>query len=202
MSLVAPNWVCNRAAKLQSLLSSAGSSILVSSGGGITTTSSLDDSFTGCSSLDVISVHDYGTDASTTVTALTNAQKALGSDKLVIMGEWGATGQNKATIVKNFVTGFKSAGIPQMVWEVTIPGKGAADFEISPESSDPIDKAAWSALTGGSAYVASSTTSAKASSTSTAQWHSSSASWSQHASSSSSSGSSSSSAAKAQSTDN
>jgi len=182
MNLVAPSWVCNRAQKLQSLLSAASSSILVSSGGGITTTTSLDSSFTSCDALDVISVHDYGTDASTTVNALVAAQKSVGDDKLVIMGEWGATGTNKATIVKNFVTGFKAAGIPQMVWQVTVPGKGAADFEISP-SGDAIDKAAWAALTGG--YLASSTTSAKASS-STAQWHSSSASWSAHASSSSS----------------
>lgn len=212
MSLVSSSWVCDRAEKLQSLLSSAGSSILVSSGGGITTTTSLDSSFTGCDALDVISVHDYGTDATTTVNALVSAQKSLGSSKAVIMGEWGATGQNKATIVKNFVSGFKAAGIPQMVWEVTSPGKGAADFEIAPGTSgDAIDQAAWAALTGGSVAVAAASSAktsaavAKATTTTTtAQWHSSSASWSQHASSagSSSSSSSSSSAAKAKSTDN
>lgn len=196
MDLASSTWVCSRAAKLQSLIPS-GSSILVSSGGGTTTTASLDSSFTGCSSLDVISVHDYGTNAAVTAAAVSAAQAKLGDDKLVIMGEWGATGTNKAATVASFVNAFKAAGIPQMVWEVVNPGKKAADFEIW------TDEPSWAALTGGdvassstSAVAASPTSKAASSSTTTtkaasttskAQWSSSSnsASWAAHATTSS-----------------
>lgn len=83
------NWVCDRSAYLKSLIPSS-SSILVSSGGGITTTTSLQSWATGCDSLDIISVHDYGTSATSTAAALKAAQDSL-PGKIVMMGAFSST---------------------------------------------------------------------------------------------------------------
>jgi hypothetical protein len=93
-----------------------------------------------CPSFDIISVHDYGTSAWTTAGALASAQKQ--TSKRVIMGEWGTTGANKATLISQFVDAFKQNGIPWMYWEVVKPGKATSDFEVW------TDEPAWGALTG------------------------------------------------------
>ncbi|ORY88173.1 glycoside hydrolase superfamily [Leucosporidium creatinivorum] len=189
MDSVSSTWACDRAATIKSLLPS-GSSILVGSGGGITTTLSLGAWATTCDSIDIVSVHDYGTDAQTTANALVAAKSGSASGKIVMMGEWGITGSNKASTISQFVAAFKAAGLPWMYWEIVKPGKAASDFEVW------TDEPAWAALTGGT-YTevassssttwspAASTTWSKAAST-TAQWSSSTASWSKAAASSSS----------------
>lgn len=130
MDSVSGTWACDRAATLKSLLPS-GSNILVGSGGGITTTLSLGAWATTCASIDIVSVHDYGTDAQTTANALIAAKSGSASGKIVMMGEWGITGANKASTISQFVAAFKAAGLPWMYWEIVKPGKAASDFEVT-----------------------------------------------------------------------
>ncbi|KAL8283497.1 hypothetical protein RQP46_005600 [Phenoliferia psychrophenolica] len=117
MSLVSPSWSCDRSSYLRSLLP-ASSPILISSGGGIDLATSLGSWATSCSSIDVISVHDYGTDPKNTVPALVKARDGVAKGKVVML----------------------EAGMPWMVWEVVKPGKGESDFEIW------TDEPAWGAL--------------------------------------------------------
>ncbi|SCZ93756.1 BZ3500_MvSof-1268-A1-R1_Chr6-3g08865 [Microbotryum saponariae] len=142
MALASPTWVCDRSATIKKLLPS-GSSIQVSSGGGITTQASLGGWATSCASIDIISVHDYGTNAQATANAL-KAAKAANPDKTVMMGEWGVAGGQKASTIAAFVSAFKSAGLPWMYWEIVKPGQGPADFEVW------TNEGAWGALVGAS----------------------------------------------------
>lgn len=103
-------------------------SIPISSGGGITTSESLGSWAMDCPSFDIVSVHDYGTSASTTAGACAAAQKR--TSKRVIMGEWGIAGANKASTIRAFVDAFKAANVPWMYWEVVKPGQGTSDFEV------------------------------------------------------------------------
>ncbi|KAK4046150.1 hypothetical protein OIV83_006291 [Microbotryomycetes sp. JL201] len=138
MPMASDSWSCDRAKHLKQLLS--GSSIKISSGGGITTTDSLGSWAMNCDSFDIVSVHDYGTSAWTTAGALDDARSK--TNKEVIMGEWGIAGPNKAQIIGEFVSAFKSKGLPWMYWQITKPGQCAQDFEVW------TDEPAWTALTG------------------------------------------------------
>ncbi|BGP39499.1 hypothetical protein JCM10450v2_003465 [Rhodotorula kratochvilovae] len=138
MAMASSTWACDRAKYLKSLITS---NIKVSTGGGITTSDSLGSWATGCPAFDIISVHDYGTNAAVTAGALAGA-KAAHPDKEVIMGEWGMAGANKAALVAQFVAAFKQRGISNMFWQITKPGAGARDFEVW--TNEP----SWQALTG------------------------------------------------------
>ncbi|GAA6047105.1 hypothetical protein JCM3770_004199 [Rhodotorula araucariae] len=138
MAMASSTWACDRAKYLKSLITS---NIKISSGGGITTSASLGAWATACPAFDVISVHDYGTNAAVTAGALAGA-RAANPGKEVIMGEWGMAGTNKAALVAQFVAAFKAQGIPNMFWQVTKPGAGARDFEVW--TNEP----SWQALTG------------------------------------------------------
>ena len=127
--MASSSWTCDRSKYLKSLLP-ADSSIKVSSGGGITTLTSLGNWATSCASIDVVSVHDYGTDAATTVAAI-NAARSNFPNKEIYLGEFGASGNNKAAVLKSFVNALDASNISWMVWQVVNPGKGAADFEVS-----------------------------------------------------------------------
>ncbi|KAM0747368.1 glycoside hydrolase [Meredithblackwellia eburnea MCA 4105] len=141
MATASSSWVCDRSKFLKTLLPS-GSSIKISSGGGITTTDSLGNWAMGCSSLDIVSVHDYGTNPAVTVAAIVQANSvAKQSGKTVILGEWGITGSNKATIIGQFVSALKKAKVSWMYWEVVKPGKAASDFEVW------TDEPSWAKLT-------------------------------------------------------
>lgn len=126
MAMASSTWACDRAAYLKSLIKS---NILVSSGGGITTADSLGWWATGCSSFDIVSVHDYGTAAWSTAGSLASAQ-AKYPDKQIIMGEWGVTGSNKVSLVSDFVSAFQAHGLSWMYWEIVRPGKASSDFEV------------------------------------------------------------------------
>ena len=127
MAQASGTWACDRASYLKSLIKS---NILVGSGGGITIDASLGAWATTCASFDIVSVHDYGTSASTAVNALKGARAGAAKGKVVMMGEWGMTGANKASTIKSFVDAFKAAGLPWMYWEVVKPGKATSDFEV------------------------------------------------------------------------
>ncbi|GAA5842405.1 hypothetical protein JCM11251_004218 [Rhodosporidiobolus azoricus] len=140
MGMASSTWACDRGKVLKSIIPSS-SAIKVGSGGGITTSASLASWAVDCPAFDVISVHDYGTNAGVTASTLAAAQ-AKHQDKEVIMGEWGASGANKAAIISQFVSALAEKNIPQMYWEVVRPGKAASDFEVW------TDEPAWQALTG------------------------------------------------------
>ena len=154
MEVSNPSWVCDRSNFIASQVS--GSGIKVSSGGGIDVSSSLQGWATDCGSIDIVSVHDYGTNGWNIAGALDRAQNNH-PDKTIMMGqskrsslslpecakltrytlfrldsgEWGLTGSNKAGKISEFVSAFESKGIPWMYWQVTQPGAGAEDFEVS-----------------------------------------------------------------------
>lgn len=135
------DWTCDRAATIKSMLP-AKSGILVSTGGGITLQTSLADWAYSCPNFDIVSAHDYGTDPATTIpTLLAGQAQAKKSGKTVVFGEWGASGQSKAAVVSSFVSALGHAGIPHLVWEITLPGAGINDFEIW--TNEP----SWSAFT-------------------------------------------------------
>ncbi|GAA5844077.1 hypothetical protein JCM3766R1_004512 [Sporobolomyces carnicolor] len=136
-----PSWVCDRSNKIASLVS--GSGIKVSSGGGTELGNSLGSWATQCGSIDIVSVHDYGTNGVAIANRLARA-KSEHPDKTIVMGEWGLTGSDKANKIKQFVDAFEAKGISWMYWQVTSPGAGSKDFEVW--TSEP----AWGALTGGS----------------------------------------------------
>ncbi|GAA6062490.1 hypothetical protein JCM10212_001863 [Sporobolomyces blumeae] len=141
MDLANPSWVCDRSNHIASLVS--GSGIQISSGGGIDISKSLQPWATDCGSIDIVSVHDYGTNGYSTAAALARA-KANHPDKTIMMGEWGLTGTDKAAKISKFVSAFEDHGIPWMYWQVTNPGAGSADFEVW------TDEPSWGVLTGGS----------------------------------------------------
>ncbi|KAM0787328.1 hypothetical protein ACM66B_003417 [Microbotryomycetes sp. NB124-2] len=167
MPMASESWSCDRAKHLKQLLS--GSSIKISSGGGITTTDSLGPWAMNCDSFDVVSVHDYGTSAWNTAGALESARSR--TNKEVIMGEWGIAGPNKAQLIGEFVSAFKSKGLPQMYWQITKPGKCAEDFEVW------TDEPAWTALTGQPATGNSCQYKEAPKPTTTAQWSQTTQSW-------------------------
>ena len=130
MNLVSTSWNCDRAATIQSQLPS-GSSIQISTGGGITIQASLQNWAFNCPHFDIVSVHDYGTDVSTSISALQwGQQQAKQSGKIVVFEEWGANGYSKASIIGAFVPALQKAGIPHLIWEIVNPGAGSNDFEI------------------------------------------------------------------------
>ncbi|GAA5992473.1 hypothetical protein JCM11641_000833 [Rhodosporidiobolus odoratus] len=148
MPMASSTWACQRASYLKSLLPS-NSAIKISSGGGITTSASLGDWALDCDAFDVVSVHDYGTNAWNTAGTLASAQ-AKYPGKEIVMGEWGAAGANKAATISSFVSAFAAKSIPWMYWQITKPGAGADDFEVW------TNEAAWKALTGQQQFAYSS----------------------------------------------
>ena len=131
MDMASSSWTCDRSTYLKSLLP-ASSPILVSSGGGIDLKASLGSWATSCPAIDIVSVHDYGTDPSSTVPALVAAAKGVAAGKRVMLGEWGISGPNKASTIAKFVSMLKEAGMPWMIWEVVKPGKSDSDLEVRP----------------------------------------------------------------------
>ena len=130
MGLVSTSWNCDRAGRIKQNLPS-NSNIKITTGGGTTTSLSLEDWAFECDNFDIISVHDYGTSAGTTVAALVKAQdKAADYGKTILFEEWGAMGWNKANTIKAFAEGLAQAGIPWLYWEIVKPGKGSSDFEV------------------------------------------------------------------------
>jgi mannan endo-1,4-beta-mannosidase len=57
-------------------------------------------------------------------------QHALEADKLMTFEEFGASGENKAQILKNHIDVFNDLRVPWMPWQISKPGNGANDFEF------------------------------------------------------------------------
>lgn len=130
MDLASSSWSCDRAGRIKQNLPS-NSNILVTSGGGITISTSLASWAFDCPNIDVISVHDYGTDPSSTIPALqAGQQKAWNNGQTLLFEEWGALGGSKSSIVQSMAYALRDAGIPWLYWEIVKPGKGSSDFEV------------------------------------------------------------------------
>lgn len=143
MDWASDSWVCDRAGRIKQNLPS-NSGILVSSGGGTNIDNSLGDWSFGCGNVDVISVHDYGTDAWSTAATLGSAQQqAWDAGKTLLFEEWGALGDSKADTIQSFAQALQQYGIPWLYWEITKPGQGSSDFEVW------TDEPSWDVLSNG-----------------------------------------------------
>ncbi|GLB39738.1 putative cellulase (glycosyl hydrolase family 5) [Lyophyllum shimeji] len=129
MSQVAPNWWCDRANVIRSVLGNSG--IQISTGGGINIATSSQPQFFSCANIQIIALHDYNVTPSYVAPGI-DALKGIAhsSGKRLLYEEFGTKGANKQSDLLAVTTTLISTGVPWMYWEVTKPGKGAADFEI------------------------------------------------------------------------
>jgi mannan endo-1,4-beta-mannosidase len=83
-----------------------------------------------CPTLDLIDIHSYSGVSEFKTKAPVALQHALAAKKLVLFEEFGATGSDKASVVKQHIDVFNGLKVPWMIWQINKPGKGAADFEF------------------------------------------------------------------------
>ena len=83
-----------------------------------------------CDALDVVDIHSYSGVQGFEDNGPIALQHALGSNKLMIFEEFGATGEQKAEEIQQHVDIFNRLRVPWMPWEISMPGKGADDFEF------------------------------------------------------------------------
>ncbi|PCH43597.1 glycoside hydrolase family 5 protein [Wolfiporia cocos MD-104 SS10] len=150
-------WQCDRAATIKSQLSS--DNILVMTGGESWMAESVQPDWLTCDSLDVISIHAYGTGDYDTSSIETYVQQAQSAGKKLIMEEWGAcyfdtenndcpTGDALSSDTRNaniqqWAGSITNAGLPWLYWEV-IPNADphySYDYEIG-----LVDDPSWSTL--------------------------------------------------------
>lgn len=99
MSQVAPNWWCNRANTIRSVIGSTG--IQISTGGGTDLPTSLQSQFFSCANLQIIALHDYNIDPSYVASHIDAAKpSAMSNGKRLLYEEFGATGGNKQGQIK------------------------------------------------------------------------------------------------------
>ncbi|KAL4253208.1 glycosyl hydrolase 5 (cellulase A) family protein [Abortiporus biennis] len=129
MNQVAPNWWCDRANTIRSVLGSWG--IQVSTGGGTDLPTSLQSQFFNCADIQIIALHDYNLDSSYLASHVDAAKPlALSSGKRMLYEEFGALGSSKQSEIQTVTNLLISTGVPWMYWEVTKPGKGNSDYEV------------------------------------------------------------------------
>ena len=126
-------WQCTMAESLKSALNNS-DSILVSTGGGAYLANSLLDPYFSCAALDVLAIHAYGADDFSTSKLKTYVDRAVSSNKKLIMQEWGAcytdaannncnggTPLSTATRdvnIKKWAAQIDAAGIPWFYWQI------------------------------------------------------------------------------------
>ncbi|KAF9531071.1 glycoside hydrolase family 5 protein [Crepidotus variabilis] len=139
MSQVAPNWWCNRANTIRSVLGSTG--IQISTGGGTDLPTSLQSQFFSCANLQIIALHDYNIDPSYVASHIDAAKpSAMSNGKRLLYEEFGATGGNKQGQIKAVTDTLIATGVPWMYWEIAKPGMGSSDYEVW------TDEPTWSTL--------------------------------------------------------
>jgi len=139
MNQVAPNWWCDRANTIRSVLGNTG--IQISTGGGTDLPTSLQSQFFSCANLQIIALHDYNLDPNYVASHIDAAKTlALNSGKRLLYEEFGATGSSKQSQIQTVTNTLISTGVPWMIWEVTKPGKGSSDYEVW------TDEPTWSTL--------------------------------------------------------
>ncbi|KAF2033928.1 hypothetical protein EK21DRAFT_57265 [Setomelanomma holmii] len=123
----APSW-CDRSKKMRSIMGS--SPILISTGGGNKFPNSDIPENWACSTLDLVDIHSYSEVSEFKNKAPVALQHAQAAKKLVLFEEFGATGNNKASVAGQHIDNFNSLKVPWMIWQISKPGNGAADFEF------------------------------------------------------------------------
>ncbi|KIJ64683.1 glycoside hydrolase family 5 protein [Hydnomerulius pinastri MD-312] len=139
MSQVAPNWWCDRANTLRSVIGSYG--IQISTGGGTDLPTSLQSQFFSCANLQIIALHDYNLDPSYIASYVDSGKsQALSSGKRLLYEEFGAEGSSKQSEIQSATNMLISTGVPWMYWEIVKPGSGSSNYEVW------TDEASWSTL--------------------------------------------------------
>lgn len=138
----APNWWCDRSKKMRAIM--GGSKVLISTGGGNEFPNSDIPENWACSTLDIIDIHSYNGVNGFKQNAPVSLQHAKAAEKLVLFEEFGATGNDKASIIQQHIDVFNGLRVPWSVWQISKPGKGAADYEFW------TDEATYGVVKGGS----------------------------------------------------
>ncbi|OCH85897.1 glycoside hydrolase family 5 protein [Obba rivulosa] len=129
MDQVAPDWWCDRANFLRSIIGSWG--IQISTGGGTDLPTSTQSQFFSCDNLQIIAIHDYNIDPSYVASGVDAAKpSALSSGKRLIYEEFGAEGDSKQSDIQAVTNTLISTGVPWMYWEISKPGAGSSNYEI------------------------------------------------------------------------
>ncbi|EGN98370.1 glycoside hydrolase family 5 protein [Serpula lacrymans var. lacrymans S7.3] len=150
-------WQCDRASTIKGVLGS-NSNILVVTGGESWMAESVQPNFLNCSSLDVISIHSYGTGDFATSSIQTYVQQAQSAGKKLLFEEWGAcyfsTSNNNCPTgsaldadtrnsnIKTWASQIDAAGVPWLYWQV-LPNADPhqdQDFEVG------LNDSSWSTL--------------------------------------------------------
>ncbi|KZS89755.1 glycoside hydrolase family 5 protein [Sistotremastrum niveocremeum HHB9708] len=140
-------WQCDRATTIKNVLGS-NSGILVVTGGESWLSESVQPDWFSCATLDVISIHAYGTGDLAQSTIAPYVQQAQSAGKKLLFEEWGACYYNTAnnncpsgtalstsarnSNIQTWASAITAAGVPWMYWQVlpnTDPHYGS-DFEI------------------------------------------------------------------------
>ncbi|KAF9453364.1 glycoside hydrolase family 5 protein [Macrolepiota fuliginosa MF-IS2] len=139
MNQVAPNWWCDRANTIRSLLGATG--IQISTGGGTDLPTSLQSQFWSCGNLQIIALHEYNLDTSYVASHVDAAKPlAVSSGKRMLYEEFGATGSSKQSQIQSITNLLIATGVPWMYWEMMKPGQGPNDYEVW------TDEPSWSTL--------------------------------------------------------
>lgn len=139
MNQVAPNWWCDRANTVRSVLGNTG--IQISTGGGTDLPTSLQSQFWNCANLQIIALHDYNLDTNYVASHIDAAKPlAINSGKRMLYEEFGALGGSKQSQIQSITNLLMATGVPWMYWEIVKPGQGANDYEVW------TDEPSWSTL--------------------------------------------------------
>ncbi|KXN87162.1 Transcription elongation factor SPT5 [Leucoagaricus sp. SymC.cos] len=128
MNQVAPNWWCDRANTIRSVLGNSGTQI--STGGGTDLPTSLQSQFWSCANLQIIALHDYNLDTNYVASHVDAAKPlAINSGKRMLYEEFGALGGSKQSQIQSITNWLMATGVPWMYWEIMKPGQGSNDYE-------------------------------------------------------------------------
>jgi mannan endo-1,4-beta-mannosidase len=85
-----------------------------------------------CPTIQLVGLHSYNGPGSFAPKSPAALARAIASQqKFVMVEEFGASGRNKAEIVREHIDIFnRQLRIPWSIWEISKPGTGAADFEF------------------------------------------------------------------------
>ncbi|EMD36754.1 glycoside hydrolase family 5 protein [Gelatoporia subvermispora B] len=129
MDQVAPDWLCDRAEFMRSIIGSWG--VQISTGGGTDLPTSTQSQFFSCDDIQIIAIHDYNIDPSYVASGVDAVKpSALSSGKRLLYEEFGAEGSTKQPDIEAVTNTLISTGVPWMYWEITKPGAGSSNYEV------------------------------------------------------------------------
>jgi len=157
-------WQCDRANTIKQVLGDS-SGILVCTGGESWMDESVQDGWLNCPSIDMISVHSYGTGDFETSAILPYVQRAKNAGKLLVVEEWGACYTNtennqchsgdaldtdtRNNNIQTWANQIVAAGVSWMYWQVLPNPDPHADWDYEIGIGDD----GWDALKTASLYA-------------------------------------------------